>query len=316
LEAQGFTTDRLEAPGLDQLLAVDIRDEGVWIVPGVAGEPALVAWWYGGTVQNVSVVALPPGAERGPLLKTQIEQIAWAGELEGWLPANPKIHLVANPTEARFWEPIFQDAGEHIEVIAPIAEAQLVARSAQRCVKDAATNLLPAEFATRYRQQFVDGLWMRGVFTVLGLYIVGVLIYFGALYALKLKFNHVKTELASISGNYTNAMKDSAQLQILKDRDELKYAALDCWKAVAENLPESVSIEHIYFDHRKLELRGSASSEDADDVLTFNELLRHVPNPNRPDQTLFSEVTPPNRDLSGNSVKWKFDCQLKETGNE
>jgi hypothetical protein len=74
-----------------------------------------------------------------------------------------------------------------------------VARSAQRCAKDAATNLLPPEFAKRYRQQFVDGLWMRGVFAVLSLYIVGVLIYFGALYALKLKFNHVKTNLASIS---------------------------------------------------------------------------------------------------------------------
>jgi hypothetical protein len=316
LEGQGFLADRLEAPGLDQLLAVDILEEGVWIVPGVAGDPALVAWWYGGTLQNVTLVTLPPGPERGPQLKTQIEQIAWAGELEGWLPAPPKIHLVANPAEARFWEPIFQETGEHIEVIAPIAEAKLVARSAQRCSKDAATNLLPPEFSTRYRQQFVDGLWMRGVFTVLGLYIVGVLIYFGALYALKLKFNHVKDELASISGSYTNAMKDSDQLKILKERDELKYAALDCWKAVAENLPESVSIDHIYFDHRKLELRGTASADDADDVLTFNEALRHVANPNKPEQTLFSEITPPNRDVSGDKVKWRFDCQLKETGNE
>ena len=61
LEAQGFLTDRLEAPGLDQLLAVDLREEGVWIVPGLPGEPALVAWWYGNTVQNVTLVSLPPG---------------------------------------------------------------------------------------------------------------------------------------------------------------------------------------------------------------------------------------------------------------
>jgi hypothetical protein len=316
LETQGFLTDRLEAPGLDQLLAVDIREEGVWIVPGAAGEPALVAWWYGGTVQNVTLVTLTPGPERGPQLKTQIEQIAWAGELEGWLPAPPRIHLVANPTEAKFWEPIFQDAGEPIEVIAPIAEAQLVARSAQRCAKDAGTNLLPPEFATRYRQQFVDGLWMRGVFTVLGLYIIGVLIYFGALYALKLKFDHVKSELAGISGSYTNAMKDHDQLQILKDRFELKYAALDCWKAVAENLPESISIDDINFDHQKFELRGTASEEDAESVMAFNEALRHVANPNRSDQTLFSEVSPPTISIRANTAQWAFVCQLKRTGSE
>ena len=316
LEAQGFLADRLEAPGLDQLLAVDLREEGVWIVPGAAGEPALVVWWYGSTVQNVTLVTLPPGPERGPQLKTQIEQIAWAGELEGWLPASPKIHLVANPAEARFWEPIFRDAGEQIEVIAPIAEAQLVARSAYRCAKNAATNLLPPEFATRYRQQFVDGLWMRGVFTVLGLYIVGVLIYFGALYALRLKFDHVKNDLASLNGSYTNAMKDNAELQILKDRQELKFAALDCWKVVAENLPESVSINSVYFDHQKFELRGTASSDDQGDVLKFNDALQHVPNPNRADKLLFDNVGPAHINIHGSTAEWEFVCQLKEIASE
>jgi hypothetical protein len=316
LEAQGFLADRLEAPGLDQLLAVDMREEGVWIVPGVAGEPALVVWWYGSTVQNVTLVALTPGPERGPQLKTQIEQIAWAGELEGWLPAPPKIHLVATPAEARFWEPIFRDAGEQIEVIAPIAEAQMVARSAYRCAKDASTNLLPPEFATRYRQQFVDGLWMRGVFTVLGLYIVGVLIYFGALYALRLKFDHVKNDLAGLNGSYTNAMKDNAQLQILKDRQELKFAALDCWKVVAENLPESVSIGKVYFDRQKFELRGTASADDQGDVLKFNEALQHVPNPNRADKLLFDTVGPAHINIHGNLAEWEFICQLKEIVSE
>jgi hypothetical protein len=316
LEAQGFLTDRLEAPGLDQLLAVELREEGVWIVPGLPGEPALVAWWYGHTVQNVTLVSLPPGPERGPQLKTQIEQIAWAGELEGWLPAPPKIHLVADKAEARFWEPIFQDAGEQIEIIAPVPEAQLVTRSALRCAKDPTTNLLPPEFVTRYRQMFVDGLWMRGVFTLLGLYIVGVLIYFGALYALKLKYNRVKADVASLNTYYTNAMKDSAELQILKDRQELKFAALDCWKAVAENLPESVSIDSVYFDRQKFELRGTASAEEQDAVFKFNDALRHTLNPNRAEQTLFADVATPVIKITGNTVRWSFDCQLKESSNE
>jgi hypothetical protein len=262
------------------------------------------------------LVSLTPGPERGPQLKTQIEQIAWAGELEGWLPSPPKIHLVTTPAEARFWEPIFQDIGEQIEVIAPIAEAQLVARSAYRSAKSTATNLLPPEFAKRYRQQFVDGLWMRGVFTVLGLYIVGVLIYFGALYALRLKFDHVKSDLASLGGSYTNAMKDNAQLQIYTDRQELKFAALDCWKVVAENLPESVSINSVYFDRLKFELQGTASADDQDDVLKFNDALKHAPNPTRSDKLLFGDVGPARIDIHNNIAEWRFDCHLKEVAGE
>jgi hypothetical protein len=316
LEAQGFLADRLEAPGLDQLLSVDIREEGVWIVPGASGEPALVAWWYGGAIQNITLVTLPPGPERGAQLKTQIEQIAWAGELEGWLNGAPKVHLVANEQEARFWEPIFKDTGEEIDVITPLPEAQLVARSTQRCANDPSTNLLPPDFAKRYRQQFVDGLWMRGVFALLSLYIIGVLMYFSALYMLKLKFNHVKDQLASIGPSYTNALKDSAQLQILKDRSELKFAVLDCYKAVAEHLPESATIETFHFDRKKLDLWGTVLTEAQGDVLNFNEELRHVPNPNRPDQLLFSFVSDAPMKINGDKAEWRFTCELKETSDE
>ena len=47
LEAEGFLADRLEAPGLDQLLALDIQEEGVWVFAG--GDPASRRWWRGGT---------------------------------------------------------------------------------------------------------------------------------------------------------------------------------------------------------------------------------------------------------------------------
>jgi len=184
-----------------------------------------------------------------------------------WSARNTTIVSCAKPCLST--ESSIRPIALSIDVIAPIPKAQLVARGAQRCAKDAATNLLPPEFATRYRQQFVDGLWLRGVFTVLGLYIVGVLIYFSALYALKLKFDHVKKDLASISQIYTNALKDSAQLSILETRDELKFAALDCWKAVAENLPDSMTMDNMYFRPDKLELRGTFIAANQDDVGIF-----------------------------------------------
>jgi hypothetical protein len=314
LEGQGYLADRLEAPGLDHLLAANISGEGVWIFANGENEPVLVAWYYGGVAQNVTLVSLPEGPNRGPQLRSQLEQIAWAGELEGWLTGEPKIHLVAVPSEMRFWEPFFKDAGGPLELHQPLPEPQMAALTARRCANDAGkTNLLPPEFSVRYRQQFIDGLWMRAVVGVLSAYIIGVLIYFGALYVLKMKYTQVKAELTSLSGSYTNALKDAEEIRILEDRQELKYKALDCWKAVAENMPDSLTLQDIYFQAGRLDLRGTAVTEDADEVGKFNEDLRHIQNPNRIDQPLFTDITPPTMSSRGTVTEWRFSCTLKET---
>jgi hypothetical protein len=139
-----------------------------------------------------------------------------------------------------------------------------------------------------------------------------VLIYFGALYALKLKYNKVKSEVASLNGYYTNAVKDRDELQILEDRQALKFAALDCYKTVAVNLPETVSVDTMYFDRQKFELMGTASADDQDAVRTFNDALRHAQNPNKPEQPMFAEVAPPKMNINGDRVKWSFDCDIKD----
>ncbi|HEY3856091.1 MAG TPA: hypothetical protein VGO67_17005 [Verrucomicrobiae bacterium] len=316
LEKEGYLADRLDTPALDQLIAANIHEDGVWVFPGGENEAVLTAWWYGGTVQNLTLVLLKNGPERGAQLKTQLEQIAWAGELEGWLSEAPTIHLVSGPEETRFWEPIFRDSGYPLK-LHPTAEPQkLAALAAKRYSETGAViSLLPADFALRYRQRFIDGLWMRGLVALLSAYIVGVLIYFGALYVLKLKYDRVKHDLTSISGSYTNALKDAEQIKILVDRQELKYKALDCLKAVAEHLPDNVTIDHIYFQRGKFELNGSAVNEEAGDsdlLGKFNEELRRIPNPNRADQPLFSEVSPPTTETKGANTTWRFNCQLTE----
>ena len=102
LENQGFLTDRLEVPGLEQLVATKASGNGVWIYANGPGEPLLIAWWYGGILHNLAMVSLPDTPDRGDLLKNQIEQMAWAGELEGWMTEPPRIHLVATPTKPEF----------------------------------------------------------------------------------------------------------------------------------------------------------------------------------------------------------------------
>lgn len=314
LEAAGFLPDRLEAPGLEQLLAAKLNEDGVWIFTGEAGEPALVAWRYGETIQNLTLVTLVAGPDRGAQLRTQLEQVAWAGEMEGWLTGPLKVHLIASSSEAAYWETTFKDWAEHTETIAPVSTKELAALSAERCGSAApSTSLLPPEYAARYRQQFVDRLWLRSLMSVLALYIMGVLFYFGMLYVFQIKAATVKKDLANMGPDYTNALRDIAQIQILQDREKLKFAALDCWKSVAENLPDSMTVDDMYFQRGKLELRGTVVAENQQDVGTFNEAMRTSTDPNH-HESLFTDVSPPTIRINGAKGEWSFNCTLK--GNE
>ena len=102
-KAQGYLADRLEAPMLDQLEA-DARDRRrrVDLSVAVGGQSAaLVAWWFGGALRNLSFFMLPPDGDRAKNLKKQFAQFVWAGEIEGWLTAQPQWHLVADGVTGR-----------------------------------------------------------------------------------------------------------------------------------------------------------------------------------------------------------------------
>jgi hypothetical protein len=274
LEGQGYLADRLELPRLDQLQATAITRDGAWIYPEPAGvsHAALVAWWCGGVLQDLGLITLPP-ADRPAGLKEQLLQMAWAGELEGWLTAPPAWHLVADGPTAAEWEPALREGLEQpLEVSAPLAPPALAALTATRVAQtETQANLLPAEFASRYQQQFVDRLWMRGLGAIIGLYLVGVLIYFAWLqYALH-DTGKVEQQVASLGPTYTNALLLKARFQVLKDRQDLKYAALDCWKAVAELLPEGVTLEGFNFnDGKRLSLNGTAPTGHEKQLIDFD----------------------------------------------
>jgi hypothetical protein len=258
LERQGFLADRIECPGLDQLLLAKMNGDGLWFFPGGTGEPALIAWHYGGAIQNLTLLPLPAGQERASVLKAHIEQIAWAGELEGWLTAPPRIHLVATAAEAEAWRPLFAElAGAGVETAAPATPAELAAHSAQRTAGNgAAASLLPAEYGARYHREFMDRLWMRSAMAVVSVYILGVLGYFAFLYQMKHENDDAHRQLAGLADSYTNALLDDTQIRLLNERQNLKYAALDCWKAIAENLPENLTLNSFYFNRAKIGLGG------------------------------------------------------------
>src|SRR6202012_3567503 len=94
-------------------------------------------------------------------------------------------------------------------------------------------------------------LWMRGVGAVLGAYIVGVIIYLAGASIQNFRAESLAGDVASRSRAYTNALQFKAQLEILQNRQALKFASLDCWKKTAELLPEGITVQNLDFKDGK-----------------------------------------------------------------
>jgi hypothetical protein len=326
LEGRGYLADRLEVPMLDQLEATPATEDGlsrqngaaadVWIYPvALAGQSAaLVAWWCGGALRNLSFVVVPPGDGRAKNLKAQLAQLAWAGELEGWLTVPPgNWHLVADPVNTAEWENALREGlSEPVQVTPPLPPAELAAHTARRAASSGSrATLLPVEFPARYHQQFVDHLWLRGLVTTGVLYAIGVAIYFCAVGLLAIQTQKVEKGVADISGSYTNALLLKARYDVLKERQELKYAALDCWKIVAEQLPSNITLQRFSFaDGKKLSLGGTAAPDQVNTLFDFNTAMQKVTANGRP---MFNSQSsePVNPRQTGNTVTWSFSLQLQ-----
>lgn len=314
LEGQGYLADRLELPLIDQLQATPISGDGAWIYPygGTADFTGLVAWWYGGLLRNLALLHVPAAGNRGAVLKEQLAQMTWAGELEGWLTSPPLWHLVADEKTTADWQAMFQQGlGSSANVANALPPAQLAALTAKRSAQsDPKANLLPPEYSTRYHQQFVDRLWMGGLGAALMVYIAGVVIYFAFLAVQVYRTDTVQSEVKQLSASYTNTLQLKARMQVLQDRQALKYASLDCWKVVAEELPESLTLQGLDFKNGKtLALSGVAPADQASLITDFTE---HLQKKTVNGQLFFASVdsAPWQRNPGGNTVTWNIHAEL------
>jgi hypothetical protein len=122
----------------------------------------------------------------------------------------------------------------------------------------------------------------------------------------------VERQVAALSGSYTNALLLKARYDVLKERQELKYAALDCWKIVAEQLPPNITLQRFSFaDGKKLSLSGTAASDQVNTLFDFNTAMQKVTTNGRP---MFNAqggepVNP--RQTGNNAVTWSFTLQLQ-----
>jgi hypothetical protein len=235
--------------------------------------------------------------------------------MDGWLSAPPRWHLVADPATATEWEaPLREGLDQPVELVTPLPAPELAALTAKRAAHaESKANLLPAEFSTRYQQQFVDRLWMRGLLAVAAIYILGVIIYGIALGVATYRTRSVEKQVAALGPTYTNALQFRARYEVLKDRHELKFAGLDCWNATAKLMPESLTLEGMTFgDGRKLTLNGTAPSDQVSQLIEFSGAMRKYAKDGQPlfDPTK-GEPLRYNANAGGNTVRWDFSLELK-----
>ena len=318
LEKDGYLADRLEAPMLDQLEAAPATEDGAWIYAGTRGkDAALVAWRSNGALRNLCLMVLPPEGDRARSLKDQLAQLCWAGEMEGWLTGPPKWHLVADPVNAAEWEKLLREAvDEPVRVAEPPPPAELAARTARRAAVSSGAALLPAEFSARYHQQFVDRLWLRGLVTTGILYAIGVVIYFCATTVLNYKTIAVEQQAAQLGDSYTNVLQLKARYEVLVVRQQLKYAALDCLKIVAEQLPAGRTLQRSSFvEGQKLTLSGICAPDQISQISDQGKFYDAVRKAKLNGQDVFepSAIEPLIWNVSGNTANWHFTLQLKHT---
>ncbi|MBU6409912.1 MAG: hypothetical protein KGR98_05940 [Verrucomicrobia bacterium] len=316
LEGRGFQADRLEAPFLDQLEAADWLEAAggvtACLYPGFRGpDTALAAWWSGQTLRNLSVITLPANGDRVKSLREQLTQLCWAGEMEGWLTGSPGWHLAADEAMAGEWETLLRETlNEPLKVLPPLPPEELAARTARRAAGAAGPGLLPAEFAERYRQQFSDRLWLHGLYAAGIVYAIFVAVYFAATTALGYKARGLEKQASDLGGGYTNVLHLQAEYTVLNERAQLQFEALDCWKLVAEKLPEALNLQRFSFSGGdRLNLSGTTTPDQLNTLLDFNTAMQNATVNGKPMfQTKGS--SPVNPSTRGGTTSWSLSLEL------
>ncbi len=313
LEAVGYRPDRLELPALRELLAVMKPGDGLYILADL--EPAkidcLVGWWSEGRLRHLSLGRFANDSGAGDGLVDALRRTAWAAELEGWLPGTLSVTLIAEASLAARLELALKDfTGAHVTLRDRLTQPELASVTA---TARAQANLVPPEVLARYRQEFVDRLWMRALGAVALAYVLVVLGYLAYLNVLDYQKGRVDHEIALNLANYTKAQQLKARLDILQEQVNLKFAALDCWKAAAEALPESMTLNAITFQRgKKLGLMGSVPNDQQEKVTTYNAALAKAEVNGR---LLFTKVS--TKSIQGPlssrpdlPASWSLECEI------
>jgi hypothetical protein len=128
----------------------------------------------------------------------------------------------------------------------------------------------------------------------------------------------VEDQAVAISNTYTNSLQLKEMMGVLEQRENLKFAELDCWEAVAETMPTGLQLETFNFnDGKSLSLRGTVPT---DQVTTLTDFFDNLRKWKKGSQPLFGpnadEVPRRQINQGGASISWSFELELKQSGNK
>lgn len=323
LDTLGFKADCLEAPFVRYLASHKPEQDGLWVYPNADNIPGLCVsvWWLNGGLKHLSFFQSPDIENAPAKLCKSLSQTAWSGQLEGWLTTSiPPIHLVTSDQDTPPWQQALSEwKKEPVQIEQPVDEASLAMDSMATLVNHPHRhNMMPEEFSNRYHQEFVDGLWMRGLSAILMLYIAGVVVYFAALQVLVFQKVRVENKIAPLEAPYKEALGLEEQVDILKDQLRLKFAALDCFLVASQNLPEELSLISINFNRgRTFSIFGTGPVDNPEAIVEYNQRLADAEvqlGDTEETRKLFVNVSPPSsqirRSPTGQEVAWNFTCDL------
>jgi hypothetical protein len=320
LEAAGFEADCLDLSFLAQLEASRPEGDGTCLYPVQieSRTVCLAAWWYGGRLRHLELYHLGNEATDTAELCANLEKTSWAGESEGWLTSSPRWHLSADPATTARWQPALA-AWAGTDIItrpAPDAQAAAAAAAQRHLGGQQRVNLMPPDFATRYRQSFIDRLWMSGILSAAAIYLVAVLVYFLALQVLQFRKHRVDAKVAALTPSFQKATELKARQEILQEQVRLRFAALDCLRVTSELLPEELTLTSFNFrDGAALTLEGTVPADAQRKITEFNSELKKAQQTGSP---LFASVGPPSTILNPGAAagsdtamaRWKFSADL------
>src|SRR5208283_3784042 len=116
-------------------------------------------------------------------------------------------------------------------------------------------------------------------------------------------------QAAQLGDSYTNVLQLKARYTVLATRQQLKYAALDCWKIVAEQLPDGLTLQRSSFaDGQKLTLSGLCAADQIGQISDQGKFYDAVRKAKLDGQDMFepAAVEPLIWNGSGNTVSWHF----------
>jgi hypothetical protein len=316
LSAQGFEADHLDAGLVRELAALKPEEDGLFLIvdEAASGWSVAVAWRLGGRWRECSLLQIGEGDAGCGQLVQHLECASWGCEMEGWLTGSPEPHLAGFPAAVAALEPAVAEwSGRSVKTSPRRIPAETAQLSVRRWLgPEAERSLAPADLVRRRRDEFIDGLWFKGLGTVGVVYMFGVFLYMLALKWQDGRLDDMRSETLAMGRSFTNVLQLKAQVDVLQEQQDLRFAALDAWRSAVEQLPETLTLLELNFEKgRVLKLNGTVPSENKQDVTHYNTELAKALNNGRP---LFSSVKPADvTDHGVGAANWNFTAELQRS---